>query len=228
MPVNEFGQPVGPSLGAWTPPSAAPTRTLAGDWATVRRWTSTDAEPLLAGFRRSADDLWTYMPWGPFQSPDGLAQVYDGLSASQTAVPFTILVDGVPQGVAAYLRIALRDGAIEIGSITYSSALQRTAAATEAMSMMIDAAFDAGFRRVEWKCDDLNAPSRRAAERLGFVFEGTFRNATHYKGRSRDTAWFAITADDWPPVRTRHAAWLDPANFDESGDQRTRLATDIG
>src|SRR5262249_660992 len=115
-------------------------------------------------------------------------------------------------------------GVIEVGSITFSPRLKKTRAATESMYLMMRRAFDElGYRRYEWKCDSLNAPSRAAAERYGFTFEGIFRNAIVYKGRSRDTAWYSITDAEWPCVRAAFEAWLDPANFTEQGQQRRSL-----
>ena len=127
-------------------------------------------------------------------------------------------------GVASYLRIAPEVGSIEVGHINYSPLLQRTRASTEAMYLMMRRAFDElGYRRYEWKCDALNAPSRDAAERLGFTFEGVFRQATIYKRRNRDTAWYAIIDSEWPLIRDAFEAWLDPENFDEGGEQRMRV-----
>jgi RimJ/RimL family protein N-acetyltransferase len=143
---------------------------------------------------------------------------------------FTIAdaADGRPLGMASYMRIAPADGVIEIGRIWFTPALQRSAAATEAIHLLARRAFDElGYRRLEWKCDALNAPSRRAAERFGFTFEGVFRKHMIYKGRSRDTAWYAIVDDDWPAISAGFRAWLDPANFDARGEQRTRLAERI-
>ena len=115
-------------------------------------------------------------------------------------------------------------GAIEVGHLSYAPALQRTAAATEAMYLMMRRAFEElGYRRYEWKCDTLNGPSVDAAQRLGFRYEGTFRRAVVMKGRNRDNAWFSIVDDEWPAVRAALEAWLDPANFDPSGTQRRRL-----
>jgi RimJ/RimL family protein N-acetyltransferase len=128
-------------------------------------------------------------------------------------------------GTAALLRIEPTHGVIEVGSITFAPQLKKTRAATESMYLMMRRAFDElGYRRYEWKCDSLNAPSRAAAARYGFTFEGIFRKAVVYKGRSRDTAWFSITADEWPRVRAAFAAWLDPVNFDKDGNQKRRLA----
>lgn len=129
-----------------------------------------------------------------------------------------------PTGVASYLRITPAAGSIEVGHLHYSPGLQRTPAGTEAMFLMMQWAFANGYRRYEWKCDSLNAPSRAAAERLGFLFEGIFRQATIYKGRSRDTAWFSIIDAEWPLLRKAFQTWLLPENFGPDGRQQTRLS----
>ena len=128
-------------------------------------------------------------------------------------------------GVASYLRIFPDIGSIEVGHINYAPALQRTVAATEAMYLMMARAFDElGYRRYEWKCDNANEKSRNAAARLGFTFEGVFRQCTIYKGRNRDTAWFSILDGEWPRVKAAFEAWLDPANFDAAGKQKRSLS----
>lgn len=164
------------------------------------------------------------MPWGPFVDAAELGQLCDRLTALPDWVPYAVVVDGEPAGMCSYLRMDAPAGVIEIGGIAWAPTLQRTTASTEAIILLVAHAFESGYRRVEWKCDDLNAASRAAAERFGFAYEGTFRKATHYKGRNRDTAWFAIVDDDWPRLRARFATWLDPANFDEHGQQRRRLS----
>jgi len=193
-------------------------------------------EPLDAG--RHAADLfeayareeagagWTYLPYGPFTEASELRDWLSGMAAGDDPLFFAILdVEGAAVGVASYLRIDGAVGSIEVGHIHYSPLLQRTRAATEAMYLMARRAFDElGYRRYEWKCDDLNAPSRAAAERLGFTYEGTFRKHRIYKGRNRDTAWYAITDDEWPRIRAAMEAWLEPSNFDEAGRQLTSLA----
>jgi RimJ/RimL family protein N-acetyltransferase len=126
--------------------------------------------------------------------------------------------------VASYLRITPASGSIEVGHLNFSALLQKKPAATEAMVLMMQHAFELGYRRYEWKCDALNRPSRVAAERLGFVFEGIFRQATVYKGRSRDTAWYSIIDAEWPRLRRAFATWLAPENFDDDGAQRSRLS----
>src|SRR5262249_37161472 len=134
------------------------------------------------------------------------------------------LPGGRPAGLVSYLRITPAAGSIEVGHIHYSPRLQRTPAATEAMFLMMRQAFESGYRRYEWKCDVLNAASRAAAERLGLSFEGVFRQATVYKGRNRDTAWYAAIDAEWPALREAFLGWLDPTNFDGAGRQRARLS----
>ena len=168
---------------------------------------------------------WTYLFYGPFADAVAFRSWLDGVAVGDDPLFYTILDEGdTAVGVASYLRIFPDIGSIEVGHIHYAPALQRSRAATEAMYLMMRRAFDElGYRRYEWKCDSLNAPSRRAADRLGFVYEGTFRQATIYKGRNRDTAWYSIIDTEWPSVRRAFESWLDPANFDESGAQRTPL-----
>ena len=170
------------------------------------------------------EELWTYMPFGPFGSAVDLESEFREVTTRPDWRAFVIETSDGLVGFLAYLRIQPHDGAIEVGSIVYSPQLQRTTAATEAQYLLLNYAFESGYRRVEWKCDDLNAPSRRAADRLGYLYEGTFRMATHYKGRSRDTAWYAITIDRWPPIKRAMEAWIAPDNFDANGNQLTSLS----
>ncbi len=168
---------------------------------------------------------WTYLPYGPFASAADYRGWSEEAAASDDPLFFAILdADGAPLGVASYLRIMPAIGTVEVGHIHLAPPLQRTRAATEAMYLMMRRAFDElGYRRYEWKCDDLNAPSRHAAERLGFTYEGTHRQATIYKGRNRDTAWYSILDREWSRVRATLEAWLDPGNFDAEGRQRAPL-----
>jgi RimJ/RimL family protein N-acetyltransferase len=136
---------------------------------------------------------------------------------------FVDAASGRAVGLGSYLRIDPSNGTVEVGHLQFSPLMQRTAVATESMYLMMKTAFELGYRRYEWKCDALNAGSRRAAERLGFTFEGIFRQAIVYKGRSRDTAWFSILDAEWPALRAALERWLDPGNFDADGRQRTRL-----
>jgi RimJ/RimL family protein N-acetyltransferase len=226
--VNEWGQPIGPSMAGWVPPPLPSRVTLRGMFACVIPLdVERHARELFEAFAAEQDGRrWTYLPYGPF---DGAASFRHWLEESVAGIDplfFTILDErsGAPAGLASYLRISPASGCIEVGHLNFSARLARSAAATEAMYLMMKHAFDLGYRRYEWKCDVLNAPSRAAAERLGFVYEGTFRQATVYKARSRDTAWYAVINAHWPTLESAFQRWLDPANFDAAGIQRLRLS----
>lgn len=227
--MSDEDLPVGASLPAWTPRPLPGRTNLPGRYC---RLEPLRAEPhaaaLFEAFGKDASGVgWTYLPYGPFNELSDLRRWVDEMASQDDPLFFAILDDsGRPVGVASYLRINPDMGSIEVGHIRYSPELQRTRAATEAMYLMARHAFDdLGYRRYEWKCDDLNAASRRAAIRLGFTYEGTFRQDRIYKGRNRNTAWYSITDREWPGVRTTLEAWLEPTNFDEGGRQRTRLRT---
>ena len=200
---------------------------MIGRYCTVERLdVERCAADLFEANRHDTDGVnWTYLPYGPF---DRLNDYVDWMRSDCLGEDpmFHTIVDHElgPVGVASYLRIAPESGSIEVGHINYSPLLQRRPAGTEAMYLMMRRAFDLGYRRYEWKCDALNAPSRRAAERLGLTHEGVFRHATVYKGRNRDTAWYAAVDGEWPALRTAFQTWLDSANFDDDGTQRTSLA----
>ncbi|MCW2867128.1 MAG: acetyltransferase, ribosomal protein N-acetylase [Marmoricola sp.] len=226
MPVNEFGQPVGEPL-VWQPGEPLAPVTLVGRTCRLVPLEPAHVDDLFTALcERSSPSTWTYIAAGPFSDRAGLAAYVEGQLRAPATVALTVLLpDGRPVGIATWLRIDHAMGTAEVGGIVLGSELQRTTAATEALSLMMAHAFEvARVRRYEWKCDALNAPSRRAAERLGFTLEGVFRQVVHYKGRNRDTAWFSITDREWPAVRAAHEAWLDPANFDDEGRQRTPLA----
>lgn len=194
-------------------------------------------EPLDAG--RHAADLhaangeapdgrdWTYMAYGPFESFEAYREWVDWAAGSPDPLFHAIVArdSGRAVGVASLMRIDPAAGVIEVGHIKYAPALQRTPAATEGMYLLMRRVFDElRYRRYEWKCDALNAPSRAAALRLGFQYEGTFRQATLYKGRNRDTAWFSVTDQEWPLLKPAYERWLRPENFDSDGRQRERLS----
>jgi RimJ/RimL family protein N-acetyltransferase len=169
---------------------------------------------------------WTYLACGPFTTLESFLEWQNSIYQSSDPLFFALieLSSGKAGGMVGYLRIAPAAGSIEVGHIHYSPALQRKPAATEAMYLMMRWAFEAGYRRYEWKCDALNAASRRAAERLGLTFEGIFRQATVYKGRNRDTAWYSAIDTEWPRLRIAFETWLSPENFDSEGRQRTSLS----
>lgn len=170
--------------------------------------------------------LWIYMPHGPFQD-EAEYRAWVLKFQNQQDPMFYAVIDletGKAVGVAAYLRIDPRAASIEVGWITFSPLMQQKPIATEAMFLMMQYAFELGYRRYEWKCNALNQPSIQAAMRLGFSFEGVFRQATIVKGRNRDTAWFSILDRDWPSAKIAFETWLDLSNFDELGVQKTRLS----
>jgi len=202
---------------------------MRGSHVLLRPLDAADAEPLYAVSHPPDGDpaVWAYLPDGPYESPEHLRRTIASAQALEDRVYFTVveLRDEHPLGWASYLRIKPEFGTLEIGHIWFARALQRTTAATEAIFLLARHAFDdLGYRRLEWKCNALNAPSRRAADRFGFEFEGIFREHMIVKGRNRDTAWYAIVDADWPPIRAGFEAWLDPANFDDDGIQRAGLA----
>ena len=185
------------------------------------------AEGLFAAYREDKDGRnWTYLSENPVLDWAGFDAWMDTRCRSRDPMFHAIVdpVDGAAVGIAGLMRIDPRVGSIEVGGINFSQRLQRTRLASEAMYLMMRRVFDElCYRRYEWKCDSLNAPSRRAAKRLGFTYEGLFRQATVYKGRNRDTAWYAILDSEWPGIKAGFEAWLDPANFDQSGAQRAGL-----
>ena len=170
--------------------------------------------------------LWSYMGYGPFADVAAFeAWLWRQATVLDPVFYAVVPAGAAPAGLASYLRLAPADGTIEIGHLLFTPRLQRTIAASETIYLLLAYAFDRlGYRRVEWKCDALNARSRRAAERFGFTFEGVFRQAMVVKGRNRDTAWFAMVDGDWPRHRAAFEAWLAPANRDEAGRQRRPLA----
>lgn len=227
--VNELGQPIGFAVPDWRPPPRPPRQALAGRFCRVEPIDpDRHAADLFAANALDADGGgWTYLPYGPFAT---LAEYRAWMEAACLGDDplFFAIVDAATAravGVASWLRIEPAMGAIEVGHLRFSPLLQRRPAATEAMYLMMKRAFELGYRRYEWKCDALNAPSRAAAERLGLSFEGIFRQAIVAKGRNRDTAWFAAIDRDWPALSHAFAQWLAPENFAADGRQRLSLGT---
>ncbi len=170
--------------------------------------------------------LWDYLPYGPFAERAAFDAWLAANQASADPLFFAVidLASGRALGLLSFLRMAPRDGCIEIGHIAFGAAMQRSPASTEAVYLLAELAMTTlGYRRLEWKCNARNARSMRAAERLGFVYEGTFRQHMVIKGRNRDSAWFSIIDQEWPHCRAAFQRWLAPANFDEAGRQRQRL-----
>jgi RimJ/RimL family protein N-acetyltransferase len=225
MNQSHADRPLGAPVENWTPPRRPGGEVLAGRYARLEPLSAVDHAALLYRAYVGADHVWDYLPYGPFSSA---SQYHRWVRDSEAKPdPYFVAVQnqtsGQWEGVASFLRIDPQAGSIEVGHINFSPALQRTVAATEALFLMMQWAFEAGYRRFEWKCDALNLPSRRAAQRLGLSYEGVFRQATVVKGRNRDTAWFAAIDAEWPALKEAFEAWLSPSNFDAQGRQKERL-----
>ena len=222
--LNEFGQPIDFPVLDWTPPPFPLREPLAGRYCHLEPLDALVHTADLYEAYAGNDPGWTYLAYGPFPTLKGYREWVESVHAGSDPLFFAILDRGKPVGVASYMRITPEAGSIEVGHLNFSPRLQRSVAATEAMYLMMKRAFRLGYRRYEWKCDALNAPSCAAAQRLGFSYEGTFRQATVYKGRNRDTAWFTVIDSEWPALQGAFEAWLDPDNFDAAGKQRTKLS----
>ena len=222
-------QPIGFSIGDWTPPVRPPAEPMIGRYCRLERLDADrDGQSLFDAYALDSEGRnWTYLPHGPFENYAEFHIWLSGMAKLDDPFFFTIIdTESQPSvGIASYLRITPPAGSIEVGHIHYSPLLQRTPAATEAMYLMMKQAFALGYRRYEWKCDALNAPSRMAAQRLGLSYEGVFRQATVYKQRNRDTAWYATIDREWPDLKQAFEQWLDPNNFDNDRNQKTRLST---
>ncbi len=225
---NHLNQPVGFPVPDWEPPRVPARETIEGRLCRLEPLDpERHAAELHAANSVDAEGRnWTYLPYGPFASLEDYRAWMDETCRGDDPMFFAVVdpATNSATGLASYLRIDPGSGSIEVGHINFSPLLQRSRAATEAMFLMMKRAFELGYRRYEWKCNALNAPSRAAARRLGFSFEGVFRQARVDKGRNRDTAWYAAIDKDWPTLREAFLHWLDPSNFDEQGRQRTRLS----
>ncbi|GAA4505625.1 GNAT family N-acetyltransferase [Brevibacterium yomogidense] len=224
MTTNEYGQPVSEEVPGWAPVPRPDAETLPGRYCTLEHLDpARHADSLYDAYAVAQDDRdWTYLPYGPF--PDRESYRAWAHDAAQSADPrHYAVVDhatGAVFGTLALMRHDPVNGVIEVGNVVLSRGMQRTPMSTEAQFLLMRYVFDdLGYRRYEWKCDSLNVPSCRTAERLGFTYEGTFRQAVVYKGRNRDTAWYAIVDSEWPRLRAAFEAWLSPANFTADGRQ---------
>ncbi|PMR76556.1 GNAT family N-acetyltransferase [Billgrantia endophytica] len=232
---NAFGQPVGDGVEGWQgarPPGheAIPGRLVRLEPLSPDR----HGEDLYSAFLLPGDGpgdspaaRWTYSGGMPFEDAGSHRTWLSACAASRDPLYFAIVeqTSSRATGLATYLNIVPEQGCIEVGNLHFTPWLRRTPAATEAMMLMMKHAFALGYRRYEWKCDALNAPSRRAAERLGFRFEGIFRQHRVVQGRNRDTAWFSVLDDEWPRLEGVLERWLSPDNFDAHGQQRLSLSS---
>jgi RimJ/RimL family protein N-acetyltransferase len=219
-------QPVGDPVPGWAPRPLPLRAAVEGRYARLEPLDPGRHGPALFEANAADDRIWTYLPYGPFADPAAYRAWLEGAAAQADPLFFAVIdkATGRAAGVLSFLRIDPGAGSIEVGHICYAPALQRTRAGTEAQFLAMRTAFDLGYRRYEWKCDALNAPSRALAARLGFAFEGVFRQATVVKGRNRDTAWFSVIDGEWPALRAAFETWLHPDNFDAAGRQRASLS----
>jgi len=223
-------QPIGPLLEQLPPGRKPDGRMLFGRTVTLEPLdVARHAQPLYDASHGSVDPegrIWTYMFYGPWDNFQAFRAWIEAQAKSADPLFFAIVprVTRKPAGMAAYMSIRPEAGVIEIGNIWLAPVLQKTREATEAIFLLMRHAFEElGIRRLEWKCDSLNAPSRAAAARFGFTYEGVFRKHMVVKGRNRDTAWFSMTDDEWPAIRAEFQRWLDDRNFDQAGRQLTPL-----
>ncbi len=225
---NDLGQPIGQPIETPSASDGPLNAPMDGTYCRLEPLRAdAHAASLFEAYAEAEDDGdWTYLPYGPFTVEADFREFVTSVQGRPDPMFFAIIDDrtGLPAGVASYLRVDNRNASIEVGHIHLSRRLQRTPAATEAMYLMMERAFRSGYRRYEWKCDDLNGPSRAAAKRLGFSYEGIFRQATHYKGRNRDTAWFAVIDSEWPARQAEFQRWLRSENFDAAGNQKSSLS----
>ncbi len=221
---NQFNQEIGNPVPEWTPRILPGIKELIGNFCVLQPLNIEEhGLDLFSAFKSSDNDIYTYVPFGPF---DDYALFISWLSGNILNKVFYAIIDHKTkksQGIAGYWSYDLANGVIEVGSILYSKALQNTPAGTEAMYLMAREIFNLGYRRYEWKCNALNMGSRNAAIRLGFSFEGIFRQHSVIKGYNRDTAWFSILDHEWPSIKTRLEKWLSLMNFDSNGRQIVSL-----
>ena len=224
--TNEFGQPIGPAMPDWTPRAQPSGVTLKGRFCQLEPIdASKHAAELFAAYR-TAPQGWTYMVAGPFEREEDYRAYAETIAKSADPRHYAVidLKSGKAVGTLSLMRIDPNNGVIEVGNVMFSPLLQQTPISTEAQYLLMAYAFDQlGYRRYEWKCDALNAPSRTTADRLGFTFEGVFRQAVMYKGRSRDTAWFSIIDAEWRKVKAGFEPWLAADNYTADGKQKQSL-----
>ncbi|UMM63244.1 GNAT family N-acetyltransferase [Aristophania vespae] len=226
---NEFNQPIGAALPKWKGAKYPDRRSLIGNYSILEPLTTQKhASELFNAYQEAEDQRdWTYLPYGPFPDLESYVSFVRQNEHLKDAIHYAVIDAETkkPVGTVALMRIDPANGVVEIGSVTYSRKMQRTRISTEVMALLSHYVFkELGYRRLEWKCNSFNAPSRAAALRFGFSFEGIFRQALVTKGRNRDTAWFSMLDSEYPEISKAYNNWLDPSNFNDNGQQKTPLA----
>ncbi|MBT4908080.1 MAG: GNAT family N-acetyltransferase [Rhodospirillaceae bacterium] len=226
--TNALGLPVGPAVPDWTPPPRPARQVLAGRFCRLEPLDiAAHAAGLHHHFSEDTDGRgWSYLPYGPFDAL-GDFQTWMAETCFDADPFFYAIIDnatGRAAGMVSYMRINPAHGSIEVGHVHYAPVIQRSRVTSEAMYLMMQWVFEAGYRRYEWKCHSFNHPSRVAAQRLGFSYEGVFRDHMIHRGRSRDTAWYACVVSEWPDLKAAFETWLDDTNFDADGNQRQSLS----
>ncbi|POT58280.1 GNAT family N-acetyltransferase [Citrobacter amalonaticus] len=226
--INQYGQTVGDALPDWQGAPELPRKTLEGRWCRLEPLNSErHAGDLFDAYAQAPDERdWTWMFSDRPQSLESTRHWITGKENDDCLVPFAVidLRSERAVGLVCFMAIEREHGSVEIGHVTWSPRMKNTVLGTEAIWLLLQCAFARGYRRVEWKCDSLNLASRRAAERLGFVFEGRFRQKIVRKGRNRDSDWLSMIDSEWPQCNNALARWLSPENFDAQGQQRKTLA----
>lgn len=225
---NKMNQPIGLPVNNWREAVFPPTTNMVGQYCILEPLDiKAHASSLFNAFAKDAENMnWTYLPYGPFDSVGAFESWLETLTKNNDPFFYSVIdkKSNSAVGLASYLHIIQGHGVIEVGHIHFSPVIQRTPIATEVMFLMMQNVFnELGYRRYEWKCDSLNERSRKAALRLGFTFEGVFRQAIMYKGRNRDTAWYSIIDKEWPKLEQAFILWLNPSNFDPDGSQKVSL-----
>ena len=218
--------PIGEPVTSKLPCPRPDDKILQGQYCELHPLQTKHASQLFSAFQQTSDMSWIYLPYGPFENSADFEKWIREIIDSDDPYFYAILdlKSQKFQGMMSYLRIQETIGSLEIGHIHFSDAMKKTPQATESLYLMLAQAFDTwGYRRCEWKCDNLNQSSKKAAKRFGFTFEGIFRQATVYKGRNRDTAWFSIIDQEWEQVKSGLEQWLISENFDDSGQQKKPL-----
>lgn len=227
--LNQYDQPIGLDIPNWAGCPRPGGETLSGKYCCLEHINpEKHNEELYSAYQLATDGRdWTYLPVGPFTEQQAFEQYLQQLATSTDPIHYAVIdkQSGKALGTLALMRIDQKNGSIEVGFVAYSPALKHSRIATEAQFLLMSYALGAlGYRRYEWKCDNFNAPSKAAAQRLRFKFEGIFRNHVVYKGHTRDTAWFSIIDSEWPQLKTAFEAWLDESNFDRNGRQKVSLS----